>query len=262
MTVPDALAQGDLRGAIDRAGAEVRARPLDPAARFTLATLLGFAGDWARAEKQVEALAEAPGIAEARLLVRAGRDRAEFFARGGPSPPWIVEGPAWAGHHLDAVDRLRRGDSEGARASTDAAEANRPAVAGTVAGAAFADLRDLDDRLGPVLEFVGQGGYGWVAWQDVRFLDVPPPETLRDLLWAPARLALAQGPIGWVYLPAVYPGSEGADGPIALGRATDWRDAGSGLAIGLGLKLILAGEESLSLLEVRDLRVTPPAEGS
>ena len=258
MTVQDALGRGDLRTAIDRAGVAVRDRPLDAAARSTLVDLLGFAGDWARAEKQVEMLADAPGGDTYRALVRAGRDRAAFFGGGAPPPPWVVGPPAWAGPHLSACEHLRRGDHEAARADLDAVEAAREDARGTVAGAEFAGLRDLDDRLGPVLELVGAGGYGWVAWEDVRFLDVAPPEALRDLLWAPARVALAGGPIGWAYLPTVYPGSEAAAAPLQLGRATDWREAGPGLAAGLGLKVFLAGERSLGLFEVRDLRINPP----
>ena len=91
MTVRDALARGDLREAIDLAGALVRKQPLDAAARFALIDLLGFAGDWARAGKQLDALGDVPGADGYRLLVGAGRRRAEFFADGVDDPSWLLE---------------------------------------------------------------------------------------------------------------------------------------------------------------------------
>ncbi len=258
MTVQDALTRGELREAIDLAGAIVRDRPLDHAARFTLIDLLGFAGEWARAGKQLDALTDLPGVDLYRQLVQAGRERAEFFASGRRPPSWLIEPPSWAGRHLDACERLRRGDHAAARAEFDAVEMAVGPVLGTVAGVELEGFRDLDDRLGPVLELVVSGGYHWAAWEDVRFLDVSPPETLRDLFWAPARVALAQGPIGWVYVPTIYPGSEATSGALQLGRETDWHDAGSNLAVGLGLKVALAGERSLGLFEIRDLQFLPP----
>ena len=261
MTVQDALSRGDLREAIDHAGALVRERPLDHAARFTLIDLLSFAGDWARASKQLAALTASPEAGVYDNLIRAGRQRAEFFMSGQSAPSWLIEPPAWADRHLAGCDRLRRGDVGEARLDFDAVDTNLPELRGMVAGAPFEGLRDLDDRFGPVLELAGPGGYHWVAWEDVRFLDVAPPTTLRDLIWVPARLALAGGPIGRVYLPTLYPGSEAAPEALALGRETDWRDLGSNLAVGLGLKVTLAGERSLSLFELRDLQLASPTDG-
>ncbi len=262
MTVRDALARGELREAIGLAGASVRDHPLDTAARFTLIDLLGFAGDWSRAGKQLDALGNAPGVEVYRSLVGASRHRDEFFAQGGAPPSWLIEPPAWADRHRGAIDHLRSGNDEAARADFGAVEAAIPPLFGTLAGDEFAGIRDLDDRLGPVLELILPGGYYWVAWEDVRFLDVAPPASVRDLLWAPARVALAQGPIGWAHLPTLYPGSAAIPGAVALGRATDWREVGSDLALGLGLKLALAGERSLTLFELRDIQFHPPTPES
>ncbi len=259
MTVRDALNRAELREAINLAGATVRDHPLDHDARFTLVDLLGFAGDWSRAAKQLDALAGLPEVDLYRRLVQAGRERAEVFATGERPPSWLIEPPSWAGQHLAGCDRLRRGDHAGARAEFDAVESAVGPILGTVGGVGLDGFRDLDDRLGPILELVVADGYHWVAWEDVRFLDVSPPETLRDLLWAPARLALAQGPIGWVHVPTIYPGSEATEGELQLGRATNWHDAGSNLAVGLGLKMALAGERSLGLFEIRELQFVPPA---
>ncbi|HEX5271049.1 MAG TPA: type VI secretion system accessory protein TagJ, partial [Gemmataceae bacterium] len=75
----------------------------------------------------------------------------------------------------------------------------------------------------------------------------------RDLLWAPARIEMADA-AGDVFLPVLYPGShEHADEGVKLGRMTDWRGAGGGPVLGAGLRTFLADDDAVSLPEWRQL---------
>jgi len=253
----DYLARGDTEGAVKAASAALRDQPLDLSTRLLLIDLFCINADWDRAARQTDVLESLnlvpAGVPESyRLLCRAERQRAEFAATGAPAPVWMVEPPGWAADHFAGLERLRAGSPDEAKLLLDRSEAARPDVTGRLGDRAFEGFRDLDDALGPLLEVVTQQGLTYAAWEDVRYLDVAPPAAARDFLWAPARLALKQGPIGKVYLPALYLGSAaGPDGTVRLGRETRWRDLGGGLAAGLGLKMFLTGDDAVSLFELR-----------
>jgi type VI secretion system protein ImpE len=120
-------------------------------------------------------------------------------------------------------------------------------------------IRDADDLLAPVLEVITAEGYFWAPWENVQFLLVPPPQHLRDLLWAPARLATEDGLLGEVHLPNLYPGSyRHPDQAVRLGHMTVWTDAGSGIVRGSGQKMFLAGGEPRTLLEIGEIQFAPP----
>lgn len=263
----DYLALGQLDRATEEAAAAVRNRPTDLDARLLLLDLYCLNARWERAGNQLDVLESmetfpASGIASYRVLIAAEQARTSFSASGSPSPSWIIEPPDWAADHLEGLARLRQGDAEAARDLLLKSEGARPPITGRLGGLAFEEFRDLDDALGPFLEVVTQQGLSYALWEDVRFLDVPPPAIARDFLWAPARLALNQGPIGKVYLPALYPGSSAdPEGPIRLGRETRWRDLGSGIVSGIGLKMFLVGNDSVSLFELRELAFGPDASG-
>ena len=134
---------------------------------------------------------------------------------------------------------------------------------GRLGEAPFGDFRDSDDALAAVLEAFARGVYYWIPWDDIQYLDVQPPHSVRDLIWAPARIALTQGVLGEMYLPCLYPGSAAQfDDRIRLGHKTDWVDAGCGLSRGVGLKTFLADDAFRTLFELRELHFDAPAAPS
>jgi type VI secretion system protein ImpE len=57
-----------------------------------------------------------------------------------------------------------------------------------------------------------------------------------------------------VFLPVLYPGSsEHPNDMVRLGRMTDWKAVGEGLALGIGQRLFLADDEERAMLEVREV---------
>src|SRR5580658_2669451 len=92
--------EGRLREAIKALGDELRSNPLDATRRTFLFELLLFAGEYDRAEKQLDMLAAteakaAGGALMYRTAVHAERTRSEMFASG--QTPEVKDGPAYKG---------------------------------------------------------------------------------------------------------------------------------------------------------------------
>jgi type VI secretion system protein ImpE len=261
-TPADLFRAGRLQAALDAQLAEVKAHPADAGRRLFLFELAVFAGDDARARRQLDALpaaehpAEAAAIALYHQCLDAADRRRQLFAAG-TRPELLAPAPEHVTLRLDALDRFRAGHPDEA---TDylvrADEAARP-VAGVLNGAPVADLRDGDDRFGPVLEVFARGKYVWVALEQIDAVTCNPPKYPRDLLWLPAKLMAASGETGDVFLPALYPDSAGhPDEAVRLGRTTDWSE-GDGPVFGRGGRVFVAAGEARPLLDWRQLEVTP-----
>src|SRR6202012_2437193 len=87
MTAKELYREGKLREAIKALGDELRSNPLDATRRTFLFELLLFAGEYDRAEKQLDMLATteakaAGGALLYRSAVHAERTRSEMFASG------------------------------------------------------------------------------------------------------------------------------------------------------------------------------------
>jgi len=269
MNAREFLKIGDLTHAIEHAQQDVRARPMDTQDRMFLFELLCFAGQWDRATRQLDTLAELSAdrvtgdVVLCRELLGANVERDQFLSAG-KHPRFFIEPPPTVATTLDAWDRLRAGDLTEAAQRLEQSDTARSPVRGRLGEAGFDDFRDTDDALADVLEAFARGVYYWVPWEDIQYLDVQPPRCLRDLLWAPARIALAQGVLGEIYVPCLYPGSAGqSDDRIRLGHKTDWVDAGAGLSRGIGLKTFLADDAFRTIFELRDLHFdSSPAQSS
>jgi type VI secretion system protein ImpE len=265
MNATEFLKAGELVQAIERARQDLRSRPLDAHGRMLLFELLGFAGQWDRAKSQLDALAELTGDPAARDLglcreLLGAEVERERFLTTGSAPRFFIDPPAIATATLEAWGRLRNGDPAGAVERLEQAETGRLPQRGRLGQESFGEFRDSDDALAPVLEVFARGTYYWAPWEDIQYLDVPPPRCVRDLLWAPAKIALAQGILGKVYLPVLYPGSAGqADDLVRLGRKTSWVDAGCGLTRGAGLKTFLVDDALRTIFELQDLHFDAPA---
>ena len=249
---------GKLNDAIAAQLQAVKTAPGDQSKRLFLFELAAFAGDLDRARRQLDALdyeeveLQAARSGYRQLLDSEGKRRRLF--RDGLAPQFLIDPPAHVQVRLDALNRLR--ENRWAEAQTLLDEANNavPALQGQLNDAAFHDLRDADDRFGSVLEVFARGEYFWVPLEQVELIAISPPRFPRDLLWIPARLETIDAS-GEVFLPALYPNShEHADEQVKLGRMTDWRETG-GPVLGAGLRMFLAGDETPTILEWRELKI-------
>ena len=264
MAEPKALLDaGKLGAAIEEVTRQVKEHPADASHRTFLFELLCFAGEWDRAEKQLDAIGHQDlkaeiGVQVYRNNIKAERDRRRLFSDG-LQPHFLTEPPAYIDLHLAAINRLREGNPAEARQTLDRAEEERPALAGTCNGTRFEDFRDWDDVLGPVLELIVNGQYSWLPFEQIRRMEVNAPKHMRDLMWASARIEAADSTIGEVYIPALYAGSsEHTNDQVRLGRMTDWKRVSDDLSQAVGLRVFLVDGEDKPLFEARSVEFEKP----
>jgi type VI secretion system protein ImpE len=227
---------GRLEDAIKAASAEVRDNPTDARRRVFLFELLCFAGDYDRADKQLEVLGQAGPTSEMGVLLYrsalyAQRQREDWFARG-----------------------------EFPEASEDDTESRRD---GVLNGRPFTFFADSDPRLGGRLELFAAGNYLQLPLEHVASIHIDPPKRLRDLLWTPATVCTTPSfkgtELGEILLPVLAPFSwQHPDEAARLGRLTVWEHReGYEYQVPFGHKMWLADEDEIPFLELRSLDFNP-----
>lgn len=224
---------GRLQDAIDALGVELRSDPTDARRRTFLFELLCFAGDYDRADKQLDVLSAASkeaamGALLYRSALHAQRLREEQFSAG----------------------------------SALYASKPREDISGTINGRPFNRLRDADPRLGARLEVYAAGQYMWIPFEHIASVETKPPSQLRDLMWIPAVVrtgpAFKGAELGEMLLPTLTPFSwDDESDDVRLGRVTEWVALESGHEVPIGRKLLIADDDEISLLDVRDLIIHP-----
>jgi type VI secretion system protein ImpE len=234
MTAKDLFQAGRLEEAVRALGAELRNDPTGHQRRTFLFELLCFSGEYDRAEKQLDILADASSAAGMgtllyRAALHAERTRCQMFE----------------------TSTLPLGEAHTA--------------AGTIDGKSFESIQDADPRIGPRLEVYAAGAYLWLPFEHIASIEIQPPQHLRDLIWIPALIrtgpAFKGRELGEVLLPVLTPLAwKHGDDAVRLGRETRWEETGDGQEIPAGQKMFLVDGEEYPILEVRKLEfATPPA---
>jgi type VI secretion system protein ImpE len=260
-----AFNQGRLDESVNLALAQVRARPADAGARYVLAELLCFRGEFERADTQLEtAEASDPEITLAvgqfRQLLRAELARQDFH-QSGAVPAFLFDLTDDLRDRLEAAVLLRANRLQDAARKLAQAQAATPPASGWCDLARCDELRDADDLLSHVLEvLMADGRYCWVPFARVAAIRFEKPKRARDLLFRQAQLELHGSPGGEVFIPALYAGSfRSAQDDLRLGRATDWSGAPGEVVRGLGQRVWLTGESDKGLLEIQRIEFDPPS---
>jgi type VI secretion system protein ImpE len=257
-TAEELLAAGDPQGALELLQRQVRERAADPKLRVFLFQLLCVLGQWQRALNQLQVCGEmdagtlamvntyreALQCEAVREAVFAGRTTPIVF---GQPQPWVVS-------LVEALQADACGDGEFAvRLREDAFEA-APVTSGKLDGAAFDWIADADSRLGPVLEVVINGRYGWLPFSALTKVRIEAPTDLRDLVWVPAHLDFSNGGETVALIPSRYPGSGAqSDGALQLSRRTEWLAIGREQFRGMGQRVFITDTAELGLLEAREI---------
>jgi type VI secretion system protein ImpE len=260
MNAHELFSAGRLAEAIDAQLADVKANPGDQSKRLFLFELSAFGGDLDRATRQLEALKyeemELQMAAQHyRNLLESERKRRLVFQEG-TQPKFLFEAPEHVNLRVEALKHLREGNPAKSHEALEQAREKAPAVTGTLNDKPFKSLTDCDDLLGKVLEVMAKGEYFWVPLEAVSTIAMNPPRFPRDLIWAPARLETHGGESGEVFIPALYAKShEHQEDAIKLGRTSDWIETENGPVLGRGGRIFLIDEDSIPLLEWRELIV-------
>jgi type VI secretion system protein ImpE len=259
MNAKELLDAGQLGEAVQAVTQEVRQRPADTSLRVMLFELLCFEGAFDRAAKQLDVIAGQGTNLASELAVQVYKDllaaeqtRHSVF-HGAALPKFVLTPPAYADRYVVLVKKLQQAPAEAAALLAEAEE-SFPASAGSREGGTFSAFRDADDRLGPMLEVFHGRDYLWVPIEQIARLQVSEPKSLRDLIWARARLEMVEQPVGDVFIPALYVDSAAnADPHVRLGRLTTWQAVEDQLVYGAGRRMFLVDGEEQSLLEMRDV---------
>jgi type VI secretion system protein ImpE len=228
MTPQELYQDGRLREAITALGGELKKNPLDAKRRTFLFELLLFAGEYDRAEKQLEVLAGAGVEAAAGTLLYRSALYAERTRR----------------------DMFDRGET--------------PKVEPTVAapglwnGQPFQTFEDSDPRIGGNLEVYIAGSYTWIPTMYLRRLVLQRPTSLRDLMWIQVRIETTPEfriqEIGEVLIPAIAPLSfRHPEEQVQLGREAAWEENARHGQIPYGAKLMVIDGVDVPLMEIRSL---------
>ncbi|MGP9825618.1 virulence protein SciE type [Ectopseudomonas khazarica] len=243
----------------------LRQAPGDARLRVHYAQLCMVMGEWERAVGQLQTAAqltpEAIAMAQAyREAIRCERIR-ERVLQGELSPSTIGEPAAWLQTLSQSLTSRAQGDSAQAAALQAQAFEQAPETPFLIDDEPVQWLADADSRLGPVLEAFLNGHYYWIAFEDIRTLELDAPTDLRDLVWTPARLTLVNGDQHPVLIPSRYPLShaQGNDA-LALSSLTEWQALEEDLWAGLGQRMLVSSAGEHPLLGVR--RITTRASAA
>lgn len=260
MNAADLYLEGKLSAAIDAIAEEIRDEPNSASKRAFLVELLCFAGEFERADKQLNTMVSLDAKAALtastwRQLVRAAQTRRDVFENN--CVPELIDAPtpgiqralsllvALQEKNTDEIKKLSGSiDGESKTENKNTLLINQQTVV---------DWRDLDDLHAGVLEVLASNGkYFWVDFSQVVEINFSAPERPIDLLWRKATIMLTSGTEGEVFIPAIYPSQSDDDEGTKLGRKTEWQDE-SGLIRGRGLRTWLVGDEAQTIMEIESV---------
>ncbi|WP_299733556.1 type VI secretion system accessory protein TagJ [uncultured Tateyamaria sp.] len=268
MSAEDLLKSGDLDGALAALQNDIRADAANPALRIFLFQLLSVRGDWKRAIAQLKLSAEMDGTAT--HMAQTYREgiicevyREKVFT--GEKDPLIFGEPAeWIALMTEALKSNVAGNADQAAETRARAFDMAPTCSGRINGEPFEWIADADMRLGPLLEIVVNGRYFWMPFTAIAKAKFEDPIDLRDAVWTPAEIKLANGGDIVALIPTRYAGTvtDGSDAE-RLARATQWRDIGADTYAGLGQRLLATDLGDTALMDVRllEMDVELPEEG-
>ena len=260
MSAEDLLKSGDLDGALAALQDDIRADAANPALRIFLFQLLCVRGDWKRAIAQLKLSAEMDGAATHMAQTYREGIICEVYREkvfSGEKDPLIFGEPAeWIALMVEALKSNVAGNPEQAAETRARAFEAAPSVSGRINGEAFEWVADADMRLGPLLEIIVNGRYFWMPFTAIAKAKFEDPLDLRDAVWTPAEIKLANGGDIVALIPTRYAGTV-ANGSDAekLARETQWRDLGADTYAGIGQRLLTTDLGDTALMDLRLLEM-------
>lgn len=257
-TAQELLAQGDPKAALAQLQQQVRSKAADPKLRVFLFQLLCVLGQWQRALDQLQVCGELDAgtlamVNTYRTALQCEAVRESVFA--GTTVPHAFGRPQnWVALLAQALQAESQGNAAEAAKLREMAFEQAPATSGNMNGYDFEWIADADSRLGPVLEVIINGRYGWLPYSSLQKISIEPPSDLRDLVWSPALITFGNGGETVALLPVRYAGTAAqTDGQLLMSRKTEWIELAEGQYRGLGQRLLATSAVELGMLETREI---------
>jgi type VI secretion system protein ImpE len=252
------FSSADPLGRFDDLRKMIQKQPQRSDLRVFLFQIYCVQGEWTKAATQLDVLLELdpsskPMVQTYREALRCEVLRRDVFD-GKRTPLVLGAPPDWLAGMLEALRLDAESHHAAANELRSRALESAPAIGGTLDGGAFAWLADADGRLGPVVEAIINGKYYWVPLSRLLRIEIEKPADLRDFVWAPATLTLANGAANVALIPTRYPGTEReSNDALRLARATEWREQPGGAWHGVGQRMLATDQAEVALLDVRVL---------
>ncbi len=264
MNSAELVQAGRLEESLAALQTEIRNKPGDNPLRVFLFQLDCVLGRLDKALTQLQLIASLD--AETMLMAQIFRPvltcellRREVFM-GKRTPIIFGEPMEWVGLLVQANELVARGEFAAAAESRGRAFEAAPPSAGRINGEAFEWIADADSRLGPMLEAIIEGKYYWVPFCRIQKITTEKPTDLRDLVWLSAQFTWINGGTAPGHVPTRYSGTEDStDGPLRLGRRTEWLQRPGETYLGLGQRLLATDTNEYPLLECRSIELTAAA---
>lgn len=262
-TLHHRLANASLSEALADVTRQIQASPASADLRAAFVQLLCLAGNWSRAQTQLQSwLALSPQAQPTVNLLQqaiAGELQRDAVLRGEAQP--VLPGSAW--HWCDTLLAALQAEAEGDAARGSALHAEALELAAANPGSAtqqdqpssFSWLMDGDSRFGPVCEVISQGRYYWIPFAAIREMQFQAPASVTDLVWRHTRVQLIDGSEQVCQIPARYPLLAGSEERFLRAGATEWQPLGDDpdQFIGQGQKMWLTDSAEFSLLSLQQV---------
>lgn len=250
------LEEDNLTEALAAARRAVEERPDDAGMRFMLFELFVLEEDFGQAARHLSALP--PSYAQAKAhyggILSAEKRRREVLLNATGRPSFLKRPPLHVQTFLSTLRALVRGELDDPHETLQSLQ--RPTRSGRMDGEVFVDLRDCDDLLAPVLEFVVPGAYGWLPISQVKSIQLLPPQGYPDVIWVPAHVRLRDSEQEQlVRIPALYVGTGARSDAEKLGNETRWERPLEGLSRAFGQRdlVIEDADGRRTLRGIRDI---------
>ncbi|QHQ15516.1 protein of avirulence locus ImpE [Pectobacterium parmentieri] len=257
------LTRGSLADNLAEIMRQIQAAPANADLRAAFVQLLCLAGNWTRAQTQLQSWLALTPLAQPTVTLLqqaiAGEQQREAVLRGEVEPQ--LPGCAWrwcetllAALRADITGDYVRG-AEWRAEALDQADANPGQLQQQDETTNFAWLMDGDSRFGPVCEAITNGRYYWIPFAAIREMVFQAPTSVTDLIWRHTRVQLVDGSEQICQIPVRYPLQQGTDERYLRASVTEWQTLGKegSQFIGNGQKVWLSDSAEFPLLTLQQI---------
>lgn len=243
---------------IEELQTDIRNNPGKVEYRIHLSQLLMVMGDWKKALQQLQTAAQLDNKASAmaqtyRALIQAEIHREQIF-NGQRDPQYFGKPQDWQILLAEAIVARTHQQTAAADKLQQQAYDDAPTDIFSLNDTTVNWIADGDSRLGPVCEIFINGSYYWIPFSQLQKITLDAPQDLRDLVWIPSTITLADFSQHVGFLPSRYVFSYAQNNDqLSLASLTEWNTLSEHCWAGMGQKMFISEQGEHPLLAIRTL---------